>query len=125
MSTTTVLFWLFFGMILGVKAVTLKEVEEKITNLYKLEETVEWLVKEFYSLKQSKSNFSSDCQCAELQGRLDNVTDKTDQLDQRVTNSETAINRLQNVLEYGRRESIRTYPYNSKYSIVVSYSYVY
>ena len=112
MSIANVLFWLSFGLILGAKAVTLKEVEEKINNLDKIEQTVEWLVKEFYSLKGNKSAHSF----SELEEKLDNVTDNADQLDQRITNSEEEITRLQNMLDdIDGVKSIRKYPYNSKY----------
>ena len=118
MPTTTVLFWLLFGVILGAKALTFKEAEEKINNLDKLEEIVKWLVTEFYDLKGSNSNFSNECQCVELEGKLDNTTDKIDQLDQRTANSETEIARLQNLLEYGGK-NIRRYPHNSKYIRII------
>ena len=62
----------YFGFLLdGAKAVTLKEVEEKINNLDKIEQTVEWLVKQFYSLKGNKSTYS----ISEVEEKLDNVTD--------------------------------------------------
>ena len=111
MSIANVLFWLSFGLILGVKAVTLKEVEERINDLDKIEQTVEWLVKQFYSLKGNKStiNFS------ELEEKLDNVTTNADQLDQRITDSEEEITRLQNMLDdIDGVKNIRKYPYNSK-----------
>ena len=121
MSTASVLLWIFVGIALSAGAeepVTLREVEEKIKNLGKLEQNVEWLVKEFDDLKESNNNVSE-----ELKGKLDlvyvldenfnNLTDSVSQLNQRVTNLETTITRLQNELEFGGK-NIQTYPHNSK-----------
>ena len=56
MPSTIFLLWILVGMLLGVKAeapaVTLREIEEKINNLGKLEQNVEWLVKKLDNLEQ-------------------------------------------------------------------------
>ena len=135
MSSATLVFWILVGMILGVKtetpAVTLREVEEKINSLGKLEQNVERLVKEFSNLEEKTNNISE-----KLEGKLDivdtldkevnNLTDSVSNLNKQITSSEREITKLQNELEYGGK-NIPTYPHNmnSKYVCTVpSYSYL-
>ena len=122
MSTTTVLLFISVGIMLGAKAdLTLRELEQKINNLDKLERNFKWLVKEFSNLKDQLENRSNIAENLELRHdtvenldkEVNNLTNLVDLLNQNVINSETEIVRIQNQLEHGGK-NFQTLPYNSK-----------
>ena len=57
MSAAVMFLCILVGMMLGAEALTLRELEQKINNLDKLEQSVRWLVKEVNNLKVKKIFF--------------------------------------------------------------------
>ena len=57
MSAAVMFLCILVGMMLGAEALTLRELEQKINNLDKLEQSVRWLVKEVNNLKVKKNFF--------------------------------------------------------------------
>ena len=115
MSTAAMFLCILIGMMLGAEALTLRELEQKINNLDKLEQSVKWLVKEVNNLKVKKNNFSGEIEqkldtVENLDKGVDNLTNLVSHLNQQVANLEIEITGIQNQLEYGG-----AYPYNSKY----------
>ena len=118
MPNKMMLLCVLVGMMLGAEALTEKELEEKIDGLDELKQSVEWLVKEFHYLKETKSNFSEVLEqklnsVENLEKEVGDLSDSVDHLNQQATDSEAEITDIQNQLVYGGK-NLPTNSHNSK-----------
>ena len=117
----TMLLLILVGMVFNAHAgdLTLKELEQKINNLDKLEQNMERLQKEVITLKdevETKNNISEEI--IQTIGNWDNFKQRLNRLieiEEIVNNSATEITKINNELEYGGKQYQSLNSLNSKF----------
>ena len=117
----TMLLLILVGMVFNAHAgdLTLKELEQKINNLDKLEQNMERLQKEVITLKdevETKNNISEEI--IQTIGNWDNFKQRLNRLieiEEIVNNSATEITKINNQLEYGGKQYQSLNSLNSKF----------
>ena len=116
------LFFILVALVYSAHAgdLTLRELEQKINNLDKLEQNMERLEKEFISMQdelETKNNISE-----EIMQTIDTSTkQRLSKIEENVGNSEREIAEIKEQLEYGGK-NFQIFPNNSKYNYSYSYS---
>ena len=126
MSLTMFPVLILVGMVFSAHAgdLTLRELEQKINNLDKLEQNVERLQQEVITLKgelETKNNISEEI--TQTIGSWDNFKQRFNRLmeiEERVNNSEAEITEINNQLEYGGKQY---QPLNNLNSKLIGYTY--
>ena len=120
------LFFILVALVFSAHAgdLTLRELEQKINNLDKLEQNMERLENEVTSLKdelETKNNISEEIM--QTLGIWDNSTEFKErlirliQIEEKVSSSETEITKIKNQLEYGGK-NFQRFPNNSKWLLL-------